>query len=299
MNRSALLTFSFALPLTFGCAATQERPRTPEGLVRQARPAARVLDLRAGGERVDEATLFADLRAASVVYLGERHDNALDHSMQQRVIRALHAHEPNLVIGLEMVQRPYQAALNDWVAGRLDENALRTRIEWDQRWGHDFALYRPIFELARSREIGMVALNARAELTRAVARQGVDGLDELMREELPELDLGDEAHREAVLAAMGAGVHRGDPDHLYAAQVVWDETMAEAVAGTLRGGAPRVIVLAGEMHVRGGRGIPRRAARRGAEPYRIVIAVNADADVDAIVAERPPIADYLWVHAAP
>lgn len=283
--------------LLLACNLRQEPPRTPEGVVREMRAADRILDLRANGATVDEDTFFAALRTASVVYLGERHDSPLDHSMQQRVLRGLLSHDPSLVIGLEMVQHPFQRHLDDWVAGNLDENALQVRVEWDSRWGHDFALYRPIFELARSRQLPMVALNARAEVTRAVGRGGLASLSEADRASLPELDLTIAAHREMVMTAMGAGAHHGNPDDLYAAQVIWDETMATHVAGTLRAGSPRMVVLAGAMHVRSGLGIPRRGARRGAEPFKIVLCADHDADVEALVAERPAIADYLWVHA--
>ncbi len=283
--------------LLFACGLNQEPPRTAEGVVREMREADRILDLRANGEEIDEETLFAALRTVSVVYLGERHDEPLDHSMQQRVLRGLLSHDPSLAVGLEMVQHPYQRHLDDWVAGNLDENALKARVEWDSRWGHDFALYRPIFELARSRQLPMVALNARTEVTRAVGRGGLESLSESHRAEVPELDLSDTRHREMVLAAMGAGAHHGDPDHLYAAQVIWDETMASHVAGVMRAGTSRMVVLAGAMHLRGGLGIPRRAARRGAEPFKVVLTADHDADIEAIVAERPAVADYLWVHA--
>ncbi|MCA9611138.1 MAG: ChaN family lipoprotein [Sandaracinus sp.] len=294
MRRSSFL---LALLLLTACGLRQDPPRTPEGVVREMRAAERILDLRANGAAVSEDEFFALLRTASVVYLGERHDDVLDHSMQMRVIRGLLSHDPNLVVGLEMVQHPFQRHLDDWVAGNLDENALKTRVEWDSRWGHDFALYRPLFELARSRQLPMLALNARAEITRAVARGGVASLGESERAELPEMDLTNTAHREMVLEAMGTTAHHGDPDNLYAAQVVWDETMADHVAGTMRAGTSRMVVVAGEMHVRGGLGIPRRAARRGAEPFKVVITADHDADVDALVETRPPLADYLWVHA--
>jgi uncharacterized iron-regulated protein len=80
-------------------------------------------------------------------------------------------------------------------------------------------------------------------------------------------------------------------ERFYTAQVVWDETMAEAVAETLTApGAPRrIVVLAGDMHVREGLGIPDRAARRGATPYRIVLPVAADEDLRA----EPRAADWL------
>ena len=56
-----------------------------------------------------------------------------------------------------------------------------------------------------------------------------------------------------------------------------------------------MVVLAGDGHIRNGHGIPSRAARRGAAPFRIVIPVMVR-EVAAAVSEEA--ADYLWVMAA-
>ncbi len=45
---------------------------------------------------------------------------------------ALRDLSPSLALGLEMVQKPFQAGLDAWVAGELDEAALRDAIEWDE-----------------------------------------------------------------------------------------------------------------------------------------------------------------------
>jgi uncharacterized iron-regulated protein len=230
--------------------------------------------------------VVADLLEARVVYVGERHDEPADHALQHRIIEALHQRDPSLAVGMEMFQEPYQQVLDAWVAGHIDEAELLAGTEYRQRWGYDFGHYRPILEHARQHRVPLVALNAPAELTRAVARQGLAGLDEDARAVLPEVDLDDAAHRALVMDALAA--HADDMgeealERYYEAQVLWDETMAERVARTLAGpGAPhRMVVLAGSMHVRAGLGIPERAARRGAGPYRVVLVADRDADLRA------------------
>ena len=50
------------------------------------------------------------------------------------------------------------------------------------------------------------------------------------------------------------------------------------------------------MHVRRGLGIPRRAERRGAAPFAVVLPISADeleAELDKPAEERG--ADYYWV----
>jgi uncharacterized iron-regulated protein len=263
----AVLGFSSAL----ACGGAQS---TTESDVRE-----HIDDLEAGGE-VSFETMVADLVTARVVYVAESHDDPAHHRAQLEILRALHGRNPSLALGVEMVQRPFQSSLDAFVRGEGDEAALLEGVEWEERWGFDFALYRAIFVFCREHGIPIVALNARKELTRAVARQGLDGLDETLRAELPELDLGVSAHREMIEAALAEhpNMTPGFFERMYAAQVVWDETMATRTAETLSGDdAPALmLVIAGQFHVRGGVGIPDRAARRGATPYRIVLPVSGD-----------------------
>ena len=245
------------------------------------------------GTEASFESMIDDLLEARVVYVGEAHDREAHHQLQAAIVRALFERDPSLAIGLEMVQRPFQEPLSAYVEGRIDEEELLVRVEWRQRWGFDFAMYRPLLEHAREHGIRVVALNAPKELTRAIARGGLDSLDEEMRAGLVELDTADARHREMVREALSGhgGMDEARLERFYLAQVVWDETMADSVARTLAapGGPRRMVVLAGQMHVREGAGIPRRAARRGAEPYRIVLPVGPD---------EPPadgVADWLVV----
>jgi uncharacterized iron-regulated protein len=255
----------------------------------------------ADGRAVTFDELLDVLAERRVVYVGERHDRAADHRAQLAILEGLHARSPSLAVGLEMVQHPFQDAVDGYVRGELDEAALLARIEWEARWNMDFALYRPIFEHARAHGLPIVALNAPAELTRAIARGGLEALDDAQRASLPELVLDDAAHRAMIGAVLREhpGLDETRFERYYAAQVVWDETMAERVARTLSAsdGPRQVIVLAGAMHVRPA-AIPARAARRGATPHAIVVPVTED-ELDEALRADPPVADYLWVTPAP
>jgi len=285
------------------CGNPQRGPETPEAIVRAMPDPARILDLRHGGEEIGEAAMLSDLRAARAIFLGERHDDPLDHGMQYRILRALHRDDGMLHVGMEMFERPFQPVLDDWVAGRLDEEGLRRRTEWDERWGYDIRLYRPLLELARSRAIPLWALNAPRELVGAVAHNGLEDLDEPLRAQLPELVLDDREHRALFMEAMREGhPHADGPEaleRLYQAQLVRDETMAETVVRALDAGASRVVVLAGALHVRGGHGVPEGVRRRRpSSSYRIVLAVKDDDEeaLEELLHAQPRPADYLWVH---
>lgn len=293
-----------------GCARTQapgrEAPRAraplsdPGPLAEAWRLPARIVDGETG-EEISEQALVDQLDDARVVYVAERHDSPHDHAVQLAVIHALHQRDPSIGIGMEMFKRPFQKWVTDYVEGEIDEAEMLEKTEWDQRWGFDFALYRPILEYAREHRIPIYALNARDEITRQVARRGLAALDPVDRDAVPELDLTDEAHRSVIQEVfdahgMGASAHGGmDFENFYTAQVIWDETMAHEVARELSSdGAPRrMVVLAGGGHIRFGMGIPSRAARRGAEPFLTVYPKIEKEDAGELVGTG--LADYLWL----
>lgn len=284
-----------------GCAgAAGSGPKTTDALVRDQAEPRKLVDARTG-ESVSLDELYAALRTRKVVYVGERHDRAGDHNAQNAILRQLYRDEPSLAIGMEMFQVPFQGPLDLWSAGEIDETVLRRDTEYDERWGYDFSLYRPMLEFARSHGLAVVALNAPREVSHAVAMTGVEALDPEIAASLPELDLDDDAHRALFDQAFDIeehGVSEEMVDRFYQAQVVWDETMGSRVAETLArdDGPAKVIVFAGRVHVHGGLGIPNRAARRGAAPYVVVMPVDESELEEQL--DKPPeerAADFFWV----
>lgn len=297
-------TFVIAL-LAAGVAACGGAPAKTVSPAQQAI----VLQIAGGKEQIIDAstglpvsfeTMMAALATAKVIYVGERHDNADDHGVQYAILDGLGSRSTSLALGLEMFQYPYQQALDDWSASRIDEAKLRKRTQYEKRWGFDFDFYRPLLETARSLRTRIVALNATEEVTHAIAHGGLAALDPVQISELPELDLHDKRHRKLVEAEIAQHdlMEPEAVDRFYAAQVVWDETMADHVARTMNSAvAPEhMLVFAGRMHILGGSGIPGRAARRGIKSWKSVIPIEAS---DPIAKWRGPAderpADYLWV----
>lgn len=171
-----------------------------------------ILDGRTG-RQVEASEFWGKLGAARVVCVGEEHPNPHHHWAQLEVVAHLTpdgAH-PQLALAMEMFQRPFQAVVDDYAASRIDEAALLSRTGWAERWGYDFAMYRPM--LQRVIKVGgrIVALNPAKETVKRVSRQGLESLSPEERAALPELKLDDAAHRawfDGVMAEMG-----GDESH--------------------------------------------------------------------------------------
>lgn len=255
-----------------------------------------------GGARLDPEALYDRLLEAKVVYVAESHDDPHDHAVQLQVIDGLYRRDPSLAIGMEMFKRPFQKWVTDYVEGRIDEATMLEKTQWEDRWGFDYGLYRPILEYARTHQIPVYALNERDEVTRQVSREGLDALDPVDRGGLPDLDLTQEAHRARVKEAFeGHGAHghgKLNFENFYAAQVIWDETMAYEVAHELtRPGAPqRMVVIAGGGHLRHPDAVPGRAEKRGAAPYRIVVPLTVEQTqpLDTLLEDA---GHFLWLMA--
>jgi uncharacterized iron-regulated protein len=238
-----------------------------------------------GGTEVAEAAFFADLAAADAICLGEAHPNPHHHWMQlmvlEHVARAAEGQRA-LGIGFEMFARPFQGVLDDFAAGKIDEPALLARTGWEERWGYDFGLYRPMVALGVAGHHALLALNAPRELVHKVKEVGLTQLSATEKQALPELKLDDDEHRAWFKDATGEHAEGAIKsfDNFYAAQVIWDETMADSAARWLAaapaGTKPRqVVILAGIGHCFDA-AVPRRLRRRGVARVVSVQAVIDD-----------------------
>lgn len=63
----------------------------------------------------------ARLTERQTVFVGESHNRYEHHLNQLEIIRRLHAAHPDLAIGMEYFQQPFQRYLDEYIAGTLDE----------------------------------------------------------------------------------------------------------------------------------------------------------------------------------
>jgi uncharacterized iron-regulated protein len=261
-----------------------EAPQTSGGV-----PSDGVIDLRST-RSLD--SILGELISSRVIYVGEAHDEYAHHLKQLEIIRKLHALHPDMAIGMEQFQSPYQQALDDYIGGRLSEKEMLRKTEWYRRWRFDYRLYRPILSFAREQGIPVVALNVPKEITDKVARQGMEGLTPEQREQLPrEIDRSDRAYQERLMEVFSKHPHAGEQqfERFVQVQLLWDEGMAQRVAEHLQQHAGRkMVVLAGSGHLSYGSGIPNRVARRLPAPYTIMIPADA-------VPTDPAVADLLLI----
>lgn len=210
-----------------------------------------------------------------IIYVGEVHDRFEHHRVQLQVIMELYKKHKRIAIGMEMFQKPFQQALDDYIAGRTDEKTFLKKSEYFKRWGFDYNLYREILLFAREFKIPVIALNIQKEIVSKVSRNGLQTLTDAELKELPEyLDLSDSKYHERLRGFFDRHSHADKMsfDFFYEAQILWDESMAHNLDEFIKKNPGyKVVVLAGEGHMMFGSGIPKRTFELNKRDYAVIL----------------------------
>jgi uncharacterized iron-regulated protein len=233
------------------------------------------------GLKVSLDGLMNMISGATLVCVGETHDNIHAHRVELIVIREMFRRFPGRVaIGMEMFREPQQEVLDRWTKGELSEIDLLKAAKWYENWGSDFGYYRDILEFAKENGIDVVALNPSKEVQEEVSREGLDNVSADLKAKLPEIGEADPYQRAAMKAVYGSHLPtEGMFESFFRVQMLWEETMAERIVGYLkspRGEGKKMVTITGGWHVRYGFGLPKKVIRRLPLPYVIVQPVEIE-----------------------
>jgi uncharacterized iron-regulated protein len=267
----------------------------------------RWIDLKTGLS-IDRGELFGDLVAKrAVVLLGESHNDVDHHLWQLHTMAALHGRGGNLVVGFEAFPRRLQPVLDDWIGGKLTDEAFLKASEWRRVWNFDSALYMPLFQFARLNRIPMIALNVERSLVAQVSQNGWEGVPTSEREGLSnpasasppyQRELArvfvikkslppDAADRmfdlkalnipEPDEAALAQAQMQPEFKRFVEAQLTWDRAMAEALANAKRKFPNATVVgILGSGHVEEGYGVPHQLRDLGVAELKTLIPVSVE-----------------------
>jgi len=237
--------------------------------------------------QTDELTgKLAEKRA---LFIGEIHDMQAHHQNQLHLIQNLYKHYPDIAIGVEYFQQPYQPYLNDYIAGFIDEREMLVRTEYFKRWNIDYRMLQPILRFAREKHIPVLALNISEEIHHKVFSGGLKSLSPEDREHIPDdIQPISQDYRNRLQAIFDTHPEGTAFDTFVEGQQLWDESMADVAASYLmEHPQTKLVVLAGLGHMMYGDGIPKALDRRLGGKYSIV-AINGKQ-----LANYPGVADFI------
>jgi uncharacterized iron-regulated protein len=224
-----------------------------------------ILDLKTGTV-ITFDQLIDQISSKDLIFIGEVHDNPEHHLIQVQILQVL----------MECC------------------GPISVAMEVD--WGSDYHFYRPLIRMAKQHGAAVLAINAPRKVVRKVARQGLKSLDEPERNQIAkEIDLSNEAHRTYVRKAYEQHSHGNlkEFDYFYEAQCVWEDTMAQSLAGYLKENGTRLIVFAGNGHIINRFGIPDRTMERIPVSMVTIMPLPLNHEVEI----EKETADYVWLTA--
>lgn len=292
LRRAAALATLLALPLLSACQTFE-----PVGDLFGLTPEWRAFDTETRAE-LDLAAMADSLADADVVFLGENHDSAITHELQQDLTALLIERHPDAALSLEMFERDVQADLDLWLAGELDEDAfLADARPW--KTYHEF--YRPSVLLAQQLGLPVLAANVPRPLASRVYKEGLEVLE---GEEFAPREVDHAAGRYRTFVEEMVGGHQGafadDPekmDRFFASQCVKDDAMAESIADHIAEHPGRLVVhWCGRFHSDHRLGTVERLAARRPDLTIAVVSTRAGTRYPEKIDEDDwASADVLWL----
>jgi uncharacterized iron-regulated protein len=247
----------------------------------------------ADGATVTLTEILHDLKNASLVFVGERHDQKEHHELQLTVIRGLNEAGVPVAVGLEMFRAESQMDLDRWVQGEISEGEFKH--VYDNNWTSSWNLYKDIFLYARTHRIPMIGLNVPREITRQVAQGGFRSLTPDQMGELPDVSCDVDSTYMAFIRRSFDQHPHGESEfaHFCEAQIVWDTAMAWHLLRFLEANPEHtVVVLAGNGHA-WKRGIAAQIRRWSRITYRVILPEEPERLERGSVSKDD--LDYLWL----
>ncbi|EPF1752190.1 ChaN family lipoprotein [Vibrio alginolyticus] len=207
------------------------------------------------GEHIALSKLPIELQQADVILIGEWHTHAGIHRFQTDMLKQLTSYDRSLALSMEQFIRDKQPVVDAYLRGEIGEQYLMKQAN---AWPNYQSDYRPLVEFAKQKNLPVIAANAPKSIVRCIGRQGLDYINKLDDDQrmfiAQAINTGSSPYKEKFMASM----HHGKPEQTekqFAAQVTWDETMAESIVSYLDDNpSAQVVHVAGKFHTEQGLG---------------------------------------------
>ncbi len=263
-----------------------------------------IFGAQTGNDFNSEAAFKSVVWRNDVVYVGETHDQPLDHLAQLEALKAMKtARGAKTAVGFEMLNQTLEPVLEDYVSGRITEEDFLSKADWKNEWGFDFAMYKPLFDFIIQHKLRALALNVPKKIVGKIARTGLESLTPEEKKFLPEkVEITQHKKYNDYLKASFAG-HGDSPmaklftlENYLASMAAWNEGMGARVADFINANPGyAVLVIAGNGHIIYNAAIPASVKARTKDVRQTSFYTeNAAACPAAMPKEQKDLANYIW-----
>lgn len=105
--------------------------------------------------------MLSAIMDADIIYVGDYHTCKQSQRSFLRILKAVIKKRKKIAIGLELIHRSNQTALDKFMGGYLSEKAFLKKIGFHQHWIFDlWENFKPIFDFAAYHRVPVIALDA-------------------------------------------------------------------------------------------------------------------------------------------
>ena len=201
--------------------------------------------------------VIEQIRPGQILVIGEMHGLKPVHVQQMSILQALRERGHKVAIGMEFFNYTDAALISSFRKGELAEEDFKKAINWG---GNDFSLYGPQL-LFGDEGFG---INMPRAVTSQISKAGLVSLTPEQQQLMPpNFQLGNDSYKRRFNEVMGGHMPPEKFENYFAAQSVWDETMAWQALNFVEKNPDYVyVIIVGEFHVAYGGGLPDRLRTR-------------------------------------
>lgn len=233
---------------------------------------------------------------ADIILFGEQHDDAIAHWFQLLLLEELtHRDSTKVALGMEMLERDQQWAVNLFSTGAIDEEKLE---DTTNMWSNFHTDYLPSVRFAVEHHLPVVATNIPRRYASMVFKKGVASLDTLSPEvkswmtPLPfPVDTSLSQYRE--LVKMGMEMHSSGLNFA-TAQAIKDATMAHFILSVWKPGM-HFLHLNGAYHSDFDQSIEWYLKRKNPSLKVVTISTVSQSQLKKLDSENRNKADFILV----
>ncbi len=244
----------------------------------------------AKGKKVSYEKMLKNLQKQDVVLIGELHNNPISHWLELEITQAL-SEKRQLVLGAEMFERDNQAALTNYLQGKITAKGLDSSARLWKNYKTDYA---PLVNFAKEKNLPFIATNVPRKYASQVSRGGFESLVNLTSEEkawIAPMPIAYDANLpgyQKMLTMMGEHTSPNMPK----AQALKDATMAHFLFTNWTPGS-LFIHYNGSYHSEYYEGISWYLKRSKADIKIATIATVSQKEIDSLLPEHLLKADYI------
>ena len=248
------------------------------------------------GSTRSHSQIFEGINDIDFVLLGEQHDQIQHHRWQAQMLAALLAHQNQIAIGLEMLPKSSQPALDAWVAGQISLAEFLTQADWYETWRFDVELYMPILNFARDNRVPLYALNIPRDVISKISASGWDP-DMSVNEKPASASTGYRSILKEVFQHH-AGSDEKQLEFFIQAQLMWDKAFAEGLQTAKNETSRLVVGIIGSGHLTYGFGVKHQLNSIG--NYNVITWIPTDtgstcSSLDLMNDDGDLIADAIFI----